>query len=280
MRVYEIFESTQPEYLMALSVPRGTHGLDVADLQKVLVSFGYDVGPPGIDGIIGQYTAGAIQKAQADLGLQATGSADESFIKLLNTALADQPLLTSKLLKTTQEEFSKLSSQTASTHNFDDLDPLPDSPDMANAKSVAETYLGSKINDLDWNMLIRATNAESAYNTDSYALIMGSILNRARTGGGISTVLNKPKQFQAVTGTSKNGHKPSEKFKAQPRDREMKAILFATINLLPKVSREQVNFSAADPKAYGPGTDIGWRDSIMKGGGKTIGGSVFNAGFA
>jgi hypothetical protein len=50
----------------------------------------------------------------------------------------------------------------------------------------------------------------------------------------------------------------------------------AATTLLPGISRDQKNFTAAATGAYGPGTNIGYRDDMIRGGGTTIGGTVFN----
>lgn len=56
-----------------VEMPKGTRGDDVKKIQLALQSLGYSVGPPGIDGIIGPYTRGAITKYQLDKGIAKEG---------------------------------------------------------------------------------------------------------------------------------------------------------------------------------------------------------------
>jgi hypothetical protein len=134
------------------------------------------------------------------------------------------------------------------------------------------------MNDDEWDYLIRATTAESAYNVKSYAMVMASILNRARDYGknGVIAALKARNQFQAVTGTAADGHKPSPNFIRGPNAKQLHAICAGAIQYLPLVSRNQRNFSATNPAAYGPGTNIGWLRKLQKDGGQEIAGSHFN----
>ena len=71
-------------------------------------------------------------------------------------------------------------------------------------KAAADAYLGRAISAGEYDSLMRATHAESgARNSpEEQAMIMGTILNRARTHpGGITGALTAKNQFQAVTGT-------------------------------------------------------------------------------
>jgi len=142
-------------------------------------------------------------------------------------------------------------------------------------KSNAESYLGREISNDEWDALVRATYAESGRNDKEQAMVMASILNRTRDSKNesIIDILNKKNQFQAVTGTSKNPG-PSQNYSDGPNQKTKNSILNST-QYLPAISRKQKNFSAANSAAYGPGTNIGWRDKVRAEGG-TIGGSVFN----
>jgi hypothetical protein len=105
---------------------------------------------------------------------------------------------------------------------------------------------------------------------------MATILNRARDKDkSISEILREPNQFQAVTGT-KNNPNPHANFLNAPDSKRLEQIFGAATNILSEVSREQRNFTAANPQAYGPGTNIGFRDRMIERGGSTVGGSVFN----
>ena len=122
-----------------LDVPSNRIGIEIADLQKVLQALGYDVGPPGIDGILGDYTASAISRAQTDIGLQADGIPHEDFISTLNQVLDMYPDIAKKLTKTSAKEIQKGSNIDVST--------IQD-PDFNNKLDKIASELGVKSNDL------------------------------------------------------------------------------------------------------------------------------------
>jgi len=99
MRFIEFKLNENTEF--TLNVPTHLVGPDVADLQKVLVQIGYDIGPPGIDGIRGKYTTAAIKALQTDVGFTANGVPDEQLINLLNGFLSTNSSITSSLTKST-----------------------------------------------------------------------------------------------------------------------------------------------------------------------------------
>lgn len=157
-------------------------------------------------------------------------------------------------------------------------EPLQKIESTEDARSSAEKYLGRKMSDQEYTYLIRATTAESSTNKEEYGMVMGSILNRAKKQGGdnsIIDVLQAKNQFQSVTGTSKNDHKPSAVFMKGPTEKQLQLINQAAVTVLPKVSHEQKDFSAASAAAYGEGTNIAWRDKVAAQGG-VVGQSVFN----
>ena len=164
-----------------------------------------------------------------------------------------------------------------------DLAPLmmEQSEDMDAARKAAEDYLGKKISDKEWDVLLRTTSAESAQDTTSQAMVMASILNRARTRfpgeeNSIIKTVEQKNQFQAVTGTAANDRQPSEKYKSGPTKSETKSMIAGAINILPKVDRGQTDFTATDPRAYGPGTNIGNLYRMRKEGGYERAGTIFN----
>ena len=149
----------------------------------------------------------------------------------------------------------------------------------AEAREKAESYLGKKMSDSEFSSLLKATHAEAGggkqANQQEQAMIMASILNRARDDkGGIMGALNAKNQFQAVTGTSANQNQPSQQFLQGPAGERLASIEGASA-LLANISTKQRDFTAADSAAYGAGTDISYRDKMLAGGGQTIGGSVF-----
>lgn len=147
------------------------------------------------------------------------------------------------------------------------------------ARAKAESYYGKKISDDEYSALVKATHAEAAGGKQAsqreQAMIMASILNRARTDqGGIIGALTAKNQFQSVTGTAADGNRPSKQFLTGPDKDRLQSIEGAT-DFLEKISREQKNFTAASSAAYGAGTNIGYRDKMLATGGKVIGGTVF-----
>lgn len=75
----------------SVKVPNGTKGPEIRDLQQALQGLGFSVGPPGIDGIFGPYTRGALAKYQASKGLPASNIADQQTVTSLNADLKAKP---------------------------------------------------------------------------------------------------------------------------------------------------------------------------------------------
>ena len=149
-----------------------------------------------------------------------------------------------------------------------DLPPVSGDPKLiAAAKKTADAYLGRVITPQEWEHLLRATFAESGHDTKEDVHILATVLNRARLGafGGsnITKVLTDPGQFQAVSGT---GEKPGlhANFMKGPSPNDLNKILSAIIKYLPKIPKDIGYFTASKEKAYGPGTNIGFRDRLSK----------------
>lgn len=145
------------------------------------------------------------------------------------------------------------------------------------ARVVAEKYLGRKMSDLEWNYLIRAVVAESSPNNkQEQAAIMGVILNRVNNKSypdNVVSVLKQRNQFQAVTGTAANNHKPSTNF-TNPTKKQMTSVVTST-QYLSSVNKSWLNFTSNDPRAYGKGTNPEFLAAMEKKGGKVIGGTIF-----
>jgi len=141
MRFHE-FKILKEAEGFTLTLPTRMISPEIADLQKVLVAFGYDVGPPGVDGILGKYTRAALTKAQTALNLPATGKPDEQLISLLNSALAENPEIASKLTKSTDADI-KDSGQSVDV----DVSTIQD-PDFNKKLEKISSELGVKSNDL------------------------------------------------------------------------------------------------------------------------------------
>ena len=154
-----------------------------------------------------------------------------------------------------------------------------DSASAASAKKSADLYLGRTMSAVEWNMLVRAVYAEASHNTEERAWCMAVMLNRARAKKGdnnsVYTILTSKNQFQSITGTNANGHRPSKNFTDGPNTKNQTSIYQASIYILPKVPKKIVKFTAASAKAYGAGTNIGYRNNLLASGGVTIGGTVF-----
>lgn len=146
------------------------------------------------------------------------------------------------------------------------------------AKLAAEKYLGREISDAEWNQLVRATFAEAGRNQTERAYVMATILNRARNNKkSVTQILYQENQFQAVTGTEKNGRRSSINYITGPNPANAKSIYGATTDILPNVPKNIINFTAANPNAYGPGTNIRYIDTLLARGGKQIGETIFSS---
>jgi len=150
-------------------------------------------------------------------------------------------------------------------------------------KIIVESYIGKSVPDSDFEMFLRAVAGETspgARNARENAAIASVILNRvlsSRFPNTIKEVLNAPSQFQAVTGTSANGRKPSDAYTAAvpATIKNVKDSLIA--NLLAFKSKNWLNFTAADRKAYKqPGTNVSYLDkALTTPGNEVILGTVF-----
>ena len=153
-----------------------------------------------------------------------------------------------------------------------------ESIDTGDARGMAENYLGRKMSDQEWDMLVRATYAEgSGKSTEEYAAIMAVILNRSRKSGkSIKDVLEAQNQFQAVTGTRKKPG-PSPRYTSGPGDKDFAMITQGT-GILGALSTNLDSFTSANRKSYGEGTNVAYLDKLLASGGTQIGGSVFAEG--
>jgi hypothetical protein len=160
------------------------------------------------------------------------------------------------------------------------------------ARKAAEDYLGRKMSDTEFANLISLVNAESSSNQTERAWVMAVILNRTRTGytpagnknsrfkfDTVTDIISQPSQFQPVTGTRANPG-PNSTFRNGPGDKAAKSIYGAATNILKDVPKNYVNFTANNPAAYGPGTNINYltklrgnKDSVV------LGGTIFSPKF-
>jgi spore germination cell wall hydrolase CwlJ-like protein len=146
------------------------------------------------------------------------------------------------------------------------------------ARSQAEAFLGRKLSDSEWNNLVAATVAESLPNSpQEQAGIMAVILNRVKSSqypNTVNEVLLQPNQFQAVTGT-RNNPGPVRNF-TNPDERQMASTIRGVNQYLGTMSPNWLNFTSNISAAYGPGTDITFRDTVRNSNdSRIIGGTVF-----
>jgi hypothetical protein len=138
------------------------------------------------------------------------------------------------------------------------------------AKAQAEAFLGRSITPREWELLVRATVGESGGGGGGAedANIAAVILNRARLnsgghGTGIEDQLRARNAFQAVTGTSANGRQPSEGF-ANPSQQQIARVTNNILSQLSGANNTWLNFTAYDVRAYGPGTNIEFRNRALR----------------
>jgi hypothetical protein len=153
-------------------------------------------------------------------------------------------------------------------------------PQTNEARKIAEAYLGSNMTDEEWNNLVAATAAEASNNEEERAYVMAVMINRLRNklrsnqNSSIFDILTAKNQFQAVTGTSANNRQPSPNF-INATQTTANAIFKGVEKYLAGVPKDFRFFTAASDSAYGPGTNITFRDNMIANGGVTIGGTVF-----
>jgi len=148
------------------------------------------------------------------------------------------------------------------------------------AKKTAEQYLGRTLIDNDWNCLIAAAYAESNYKDRSKQATWCAavMINRARNSRRtIYEELTLPLQFQAVTGTPRNGSLPSDNYVKGPSSSIEFSIYDGIIAELIKIDKRYVNFTSNLNSAYVDGTDISYKRKLENSPGKIIvGDTIFS----
>ena len=257
-----------------IDVPTGKRGTAVRDVQQALIALGYKLPKHGADGVRGPETIEAVKQFQQDNNLTVDGDPGPETVGALNKIIADKGI---KITKSTEADV-KRPGKTSSVGSSE-IVPIDDHPKIQEAKKAADKFLGREMDDTEWNELVRATGAEASNNTKECAYVMAVILNRTRKGyGGGSTVndiLHQRNQFQAVTGTKADGYSPSKWFTQGPSKSKLDMIVDGAINILPGAPTDIYRFTAANPAAYGPGTNIAYLDKLKADGGTQIGGTIF-----
>lgn len=145
-------------------------------------------------------------------------------------------------------------------------------------RAGAEEYLGRSMSDTEWEYLTRTTYAETTGDPTEQAAAMSVILNRVLADNYPDTVTDvvlQPNQFQAVTGTSAEPG-PSGRFRSMGDD--VLALFETDVTPLLGNFKENnwLNFTAGNAAAYGPGTDLDFRDDVNNAeGSAAIGGTIF-----
>jgi hypothetical protein len=148
----------------------------------------------------------------------------------------------------------------------------------AEAKAACDAYIGRTLSDLEFSELVSATFAESGGSVQENGYITAAMLNRSRNKGkSVSEILREKNQFQSVTGTAADGHSPSKNFLNGPPSANAARIYQGMVQVLPTVAKSIINFTAANLKAYGPGTNPGYIDTLKARGGVVVGQSWFSA---
>ena len=133
---------------------------------------------------------------------------------------------------------------------------------LAQAKTVADNYLGRPLADYEWDSLLRVSYAEAAHNAEEQAWVMASVLNSVRMfNNTVYHEISKTNRMQSVTGP-KGNRVASPNFTNAINQQGLSEIL-AAIKILPTVPKSIVHFTAADEKAYQQGTSTGWKTKLM-----------------
>ena len=241
----------------------------VRKMQRELQKVGYSVGRTGVDGKYGPRTEKAVAAFKKDYNEKASANTvDDKFLMTLGKVAAGQ---IPKVAKPTDTGNPK-------PFGGKDLEDLGFGGEKnTQAKSIAEEFLGSEMNDQEWNALVRATVAEASPNSKEQAAVMDVILNRARSSkypDGIIAVLTQKNQFQAVTGTRFDPG-PSRNF-SNATPQAVASVADAVIKHLKGMDKTWLNFTANNPRAYGPGTNIDFMYAMRKSqGASIIGQTVF-----
>lgn len=238
----------------------------VKALQTKLEELGYSVGSTGIDGKYGPRTARAVAAYLKDFGKQDTDAGKTiSAVDLSDIESAER-----------KENPSPTGNGRVFTPG--DLEALNfGGAGNAQAKGIAEEFLGTDISDDEWNYLVRATIAEASPNQQERGAVAAVILNRVKSNrypNDIISVLRQRNQFQAVTGTRPDPG-PSRNFR-NPTQRQVATTVQAIIDHLPNANTSWLNFTSNNPRAYGPGTNVGFMAQVKDSpGSRVIGGTVF-----
>lgn len=193
MKVFELLsENISQPTTFTLSVPPSKECPEIADLQKVLKALKYNLGPTGVDGVLGEYTIAAIKDAQADVEQSPTGIPDAEFIDVLNQVLEAYPDFAAGLSKSTATDVIKGGNKAG----YADIAELQ-SPDFNTKLEKISNALGVKSSDLRAIMRQESgSKGAQAYNKTSRAT--GLIQFMPKTAKSLGTSVEELYKMTAV----------------------------------------------------------------------------------
>ena len=256
-----------------LAIPQGRVGIEVADIQKVLLALGYKLPKHGVDGVRGPETSGVIRQFQKDNALEVDGDPGPETVAALNKLVASKGI---KFAKSTQADVKGKFASATDPQDVGDIMNDND-PSVLEGRKSAESYLGRKMSDEEWTALMKVTAAEEA-DIKAMAWVMAAILNRTNRGtwgNSIVSVVSAPSQFEPVTGPKGNEKRLS--MLPIPSGRKLKAILTGAKEILPSVPKKIVNFTSNIDAAYKGRSSISYKHKLLARGGEVVGNSVFAA---
>lgn len=159
----------------------------------------------------------------------------------------------------------------------EEIDRIINGEESEAARKNAEAFLGREMSDEEWATLVKTTVAEaSPNNPQEQAYVMATVLNRVKANGypdDVISVVNQRNQFQAVTGTRFDPG-PSNNF-VNPAQSQI-ASTYVGVNEYLSQAGNWTNFTAANPAAYGAGTNVGFIDDVSSASNSVaVGGTIF-----
>jgi peptidoglycan hydrolase-like protein with peptidoglycan-binding domain len=169
---------TLQEASSLLKVPASPSGSEIANLQKALAAFNYNVNTTGE---MDDLTTAAISKAQQEMGLPVTGKPDATTIDAMNGAIKQVPGMSDYMSK----------GALPSSLSIVKSEPAPSKPEV---KSKASVDVGAELEPS------RSGPAPTTASAKGREVIIG---NERRTGGSISWRTNNPGNI-AYSGIAKS----------------------------------------------------------------------------
>jgi hypothetical protein len=173
-----------------VSLPAGSRGPAIADVQKALKAFGFSVGPMGVDGILGPYTEKAIKGFQEMSQMPVTGHPDQETIEHINRALDANPKIGLSLTPSTEADVKgKKSASRIDTSAIQD-------PDFNRKLEKIASELGVEASTL--RAIIKHESGGDPTAEDPNHVSVGLIGFTGRTARGLGTTKEELKKMTAV----------------------------------------------------------------------------------